>query len=77
MVLLSKKFTKTFLSGHVFTEIFQNHMLKVKIWQFLKPCQHPIIKDTEVSFEDIYISAKTLLILSPQTSNSITGIAIT
>ena len=44
--------------GGSFTEIFQNQKLKVKIWHFLKPCHHSILKDTAVSFEHIHTLAK-------------------
>ena len=36
------------------TEIFQNQMLKVKIWHLLKPCHLSILKDNEVSFKRIH-----------------------
>ena len=48
-----------------FTEIFQNQMLKVKIWHFLEPCHHFIL--TEVYFEHIHHYAKTLVIVYSQT----------
>ena len=40
-----------------FTEINQNQMLQVKIWHFLKPCHHFILKNTEVSFDHIHPQA--------------------
>ena len=40
----------------IFTEIFQNQMLKVKIWHVLKPGHHSILKDTEVSLKTNFVS---------------------
>ena len=37
-----------------FIEIFLNQLLKDKIWFICKPCHHSILKDTEVSFENIH-----------------------
>ena len=45
--------TTEFFWGHVCTEIFQNQVLKVKIWHFLKPCHHSILKYNEDSFEHL------------------------
>ena len=64
---LKKNLPIVFYQNMFFTEIFQNQMLKVKIWHFLKPCHHSILKDTEVSFEHFPLWAKTLLILYPRT----------
>ena len=39
------------MSGHIFTEIFQDQMFKVKIWHFFKPCHHFFFKDIEFSYK--------------------------
>ena len=49
-----KNLPRIFYQELVFTEIFQNQMLKVQICHFLKPCHCSILKDTEVSFEHIH-----------------------
>ena len=46
--------TQNFYRDMFFTERFQNKVLKVKIWDFFKPCHHSISKETKVTFEHFH-----------------------
>ena len=72
----SDKSTQIFLSNMFFTEIFQNHILKVKIQHYLKPWVTFHFKRHRSCLWRNSFLGYTLLILHPPTWNSITGIAI-
>jgi hypothetical protein len=51
----------------ILAKIFQNQILKMKIFNFVRGHHHFILEDTKVSFEHIHFYAKILLILHLQT----------
>ena len=66
IVILTTKYNPEFVI-RILAKIFQNHILKIKIFNFVRGHHHFILKDTKVSLEHIHFYAKILLILHPPT----------
>ena len=60
--VVKKIYPEVFHEDMFFTESYQNQMLIVKIWHFLKTCLLSILEDMEVSFKHIHPWVKTSLI---------------